>query len=152
MKIHTQVIINASPSSVWNILTHLPSYADWNPFIKVFQGQLEVGKQVQVSIHPPQGKAMTFNPIIQILEPEQQLKWQGKLFIKGLFDGIHSFKLTALPLGYTLFEQSEEFTGLLVRFIDFTKTENGFHLMNQALKIRAEEQEILLKQEKTKVA
>lgn len=70
-----------------------------------------------------------------------ELKWLGHLLIKGLFAGEHKFKLTDIGNGTTNFEQSENFSGILVNL--FSKsldkdTKNGFEQMNTELKLWAE--------------
>lgn len=134
MQLQTQILIEASPKQVWETLTKVQNYPNWNPFIKRFDGNLSVGQKVAVTIHPPQSSPMTFRPVITVLEKEKILEWQGKLYFSGLFDGNHRFELLDLGNGNTLFKHEERFSGLLVRFIDLSKTEQGFHLMNQQLK------------------
>jgi len=84
---------------------------------------------------------MTFRPTLLKVEPERELRWLGKLWIGGLFDGEHFFQLTPLGEDKTRLVQREEFRGLLVplmaRSLD-SGTKEGFVLMNQALKDLAE--------------
>ena len=84
---------------------------------------------------------MTFKPALLTLNKNAEIKWLGHLWFKGLFDGAHKFKLTDNKNGTTNFEQSENFTGILVKL--FSKsldkdTKNGFEQMNKELKIRVE--------------
>jgi hypothetical protein len=75
------------------------------------------------------------------LQPNRELRWKGKLFLPGLFDGEHYFKLEARPGGGTTFHQGETFGGLLVplfrRSLDGA-TKQGFVAMNEAVKREAE--------------
>jgi len=82
-----------------------------------------------------------FKPVVLTLNENTELKWLGHLWFKGLFDGEHKFKLTDNGNGTTNFEQSENFSGILVKL--FSKsldkdTKNGFEQMNKELKLRAE--------------
>ncbi len=84
---------------------------------------------------------MTFRPTVTEVEPGRVFEWLGRLGVRGLFDGRHRFELQPTDTG-TRFVQSEEFTGVLVRFLRKmldTQTVEGFHAMNSALKVRAEE-------------
>ena len=36
---------------------------------------------------------MTFKPNILVFEENKELRWLGKLFFKGLFDGEHKFEI-----------------------------------------------------------
>lgn len=137
-KIETQIIINAIPHKIWEILTDFNNYPHWNPFIKSIEGSLNIGNTLKVTIEPEEGKGMTFKPKVQSLIENQELSWLGKLLFKGIFDGKHQFKLIDNGNGTTTFIQSEEFSGLLVAFINLDKTAEGFNKMNQSLKERAE--------------
>ena len=83
---------------------------------------------------------MAFKPLILKLVPNQELTWLGHLFVPGLFDGRHTFRIE--PQGTTTrFYQSESFSGLLVGLFGqkmFQLTLQGFETMNKALKTRAE--------------
>ncbi len=136
MKIETQVTIHATPEKVWGILTDFKRYPQWNPFIKSIEGNVAVGNTIKISLPD-----MTFSPQVLVFEENQELKWLGKLFLKGIFDGEHRFLLEKLPNGDTLFTHSEAFSGFLVPLLK-NKLENntraGFEAMNQQLKIQAE--------------
>lgn len=108
--------------------------------MKHIQGEKAVGKKLNVTIHPPNGKEMTFKSEILVFEPSKELKWLGKGPIKGLFEGVHSFVLEDQNDGGTKFVHSERFTGMLVRLSRkmLDKTEQGFKQMNEALKKECE--------------
>lgn len=140
MTIKTEIVINATPEKVWNILTDFKNYPLWNPFIQSLEGDVKVGNQIKVRISPPEGNAMTFKPKVLVYEAEKELTWLGTLVFKGLFDGEHSFKLITNTDGTTTFIQSEDFSGILVGLFKGTvgKTKRGFELMNEKLKSLAE--------------
>lgn len=138
-KIETQIIINAAPQKVWEILTDFNNYPNWNPFIKSIAGSINIGSTLKVTIEPEEGKGMTFKPVVQSAVKNKELSWLGKLLFKGVFDGKHKFQLIDNGNGTTTFIQSEEFSGILVSFINLDKTAEGFNTMNQSLKERAEE-------------
>jgi hypothetical protein len=132
--------IAAPAERVWAELSAVDKYAQWNPFITDFQGELVVGSRVEVRIAPPGGRAMTFKPTITEVKEGQQLEWLGRLVLPGLFDGRHSFHLEALGEGRTRLTQSEEFSGFLVPLARtlLERTRTGFEAMNEALRLRAE--------------
>lgn len=137
-KIETQIIINATPQKVWEILTDFNNYPHWNPFIKSIEGSLDTGSILKVTIEPEEGKGMTFKPVVESSVKNKELSWLGKLLFKGIFDGKHQFELIDNGNGTTTFIQSEEFSGILVSFINLDKTAEGFNKMNQKLKERTE--------------
>ena len=136
-QIKTLITIKASKEEIWKILTDFENYSKWNSFIQSITGTFKIGNQIKVEL-----QGMTFKPTILTLNENIEIKWLGSLWFKGLFDGEHKFKLTDNGNGTTNFEQSESFSGILVKF--FSKnldknTKNGFEQMNLELKLRAED-------------
>jgi hypothetical protein len=136
---HT-VEIDAKPDAVWATLTDTASFANWNPFIRSIDGQLQTGRKIAVTFTPPGGRASTFRPTVLVVAAGRELRWLGRLGIPGLIDGEHSFVLEPLPGDRTRITQAERFSGVLVRPLGRTlnKTETGFREMNEALKTRVE--------------
>jgi len=141
MQLRTEIEILASPARIWETLSEFSRFAEWNPFIPEIAGPLEVGGKLEVVVAPPGGSEMKFRPTLLKVEPGRELRWQGKLFIKGLFDGQHFMQLVELAPGRTRFIHGEDFSGILVKLLGstLTRTARGFVLMNQALKRRVEE-------------
>lgn len=138
--IETTEFIEASPERVWQILTDIGSYPEWNPFIIEGTGQLRPGARLELKMQPPGGKTMAFRPTVLRVDPERELRWLGRLFVPGLFDGEHWFRLGVEGEG-TRLQQGEQFSGLLPHFLGQTlaRTEDGFKALNTALKERAEQ-------------
>ncbi len=86
-EISTSILINCSPSVIWEILMSFDNYPIWNPFILSISGNPKVGKQIEAKIQPPGAKAMIFKPLVLANESEKEFKWLGKLWVEGLFDG-----------------------------------------------------------------
>lgn len=138
--ISTTIDIAASPQAVWEVLTDFAAYQDWNPFMRRIEGAPQVGTKLVVHMSPPGGRGMTFKPTVLTATPGQELRWLGKLGIGGLFDGEHSFVLTANADGTTRLTHSEHFSGVLVALFKGTlkNTHAGFDAFNHALKQRVE--------------
>ena len=138
--LRTEIEIDAPPERVWQVLTDFASYPDWNPFIQRIAGPLDTGARLEVRIAPPEGRAMTFKPIVQEVEEARELRWLGRFLLPGLFDGEHSLRIEPLADGRSRFVQSERFSGLLVGLFGSTldKTVRGFEQMNEELRRRVE--------------
>lgn len=140
-EIKTSILINASPELVWAVLTDFNNYPNWNPFIKSIKGQPVAGQKIIARMEPPEAQEMTFKPTVLAFEANKEFRWLGHLLFPGLFDGEHIFELIDNKNGTTTFHQSEKFGGILVplfrKMLD-VNTVNGFKLMNEALKERAE--------------
>lgn len=140
-EIKSDIEIHSTPQAIWEQLTDFESYKDWNPFILSFTGKLKEDEKVNVVIKPYNSKPMTFTPTIIKVENYKEIRWLGRLFIKGLFDGEHYMELIDKGDNTTCFVQGEKFSGLLVPFMKNMiekKTLRGFKLMNKALKKRVE--------------
>lgn len=141
--IYSEITIKASPEKVWQEFTNFENYPDWNPFIKSLKGKPIVGNKIEVLLAPPEKKGMTFKPKVLVFDSTFQLRWIGKLFIKGIFDGEHTFLIKDNKDGTTTFIQFERFRGILIPFLKKMLNENtlkGFNQMNDALKKRCENQ------------
>jgi hypothetical protein len=139
-RIETEIQIAASPETVWKILTDLEQYPEWNPFIRNAQGQLKEDQKLAVRIAPPGSKEMTFKPMVTTVIEYVEFSWLGHFIFPGIFDGRHIFGITENE-GGCLLVQKEEFSGLLVPLLWNSMEKNtreGFVLMNEALKQRAE--------------
>jgi hypothetical protein len=136
----TSIDIEAPPERVWTILMDFEAYPAWNPFITSIEGERRVGGKLSAQLSPPGGKPMTFKPTVQVFEEGTELTWLGRLFMPGIFDGRHTLRVEPRA-GGSRFIHREQFTGitsgLLMRFIG-EDTGRSFHLMNEALKERAE--------------
>ena len=140
-ELRTEIEIGAPAERVWQILTDFASYPEWNPFVQRISGEAQEGTQLEVYLQPSGARGMTFRPTILKAEPSRELRWRGKLFIQGLFDGEHVFEIEQLAENRVRFVQRESFRGLLasllLRMLE-NDTRRGFEEMNAALKARAE--------------
>jgi len=139
--IEAGVFVQASSEKVWRVLSDLGKYPEWNPFILMISGELEEGARLSVKIGLPEGRPMTFSPVVRVAKPGVELRWLGHLWFPGLFDGEHSFRIDEAGKGHVHLMQSEHFRGILVPFLPasfFERTRQGFEEMNRALKERVE--------------
>src|SRR3546814_12277696 len=92
-ELHTEIEIGAPPAVVWVVLTDLPAYPDWNPFITSSQGALAVGERLVHRLEPPGGRPITFKPTTTQIEDRRALSWLRRPLLPRLFDGRHRFEL-----------------------------------------------------------
>jgi hypothetical protein len=140
-ELRREIEIDAPPERVWAVVTDLPAYPEWNPFIRRISGDVRVGAKLEVRIEPPGGRGVTFKPTVRAVEPNRELRWLGRLLLPRVFDGEHSLRIEQLDRDRSRFIMSERFSGLLVGLFGGTlaKTETGFEQMNTALKTRVEQ-------------
>jgi len=128
------------PRRVWAILTDFAHMPSWNPFIRSVSREATNGARPSILVSPPGKRAMRFTPIVLSVRPNRELRWQGRLFVKKLFDGERYFLLEPRNERATRFVQGEYFSGLLVGPLSgvLPATRMGFEAMNVALKQLAE--------------
>jgi len=139
--LETKIIIQAPVAAVWQILLDFEKYPEWNPFIINIKGKAAVGSQLENTISIKGNAPQTFTPKVLVMKPQQEFRWLGKLYLKGVFDGEHYFKLLPLSDSKTKLIHGEQFTGILVKILMSmigSATEKGFVQMNEALKKRVE--------------
>ncbi|MES2915780.1 MAG: SRPBCC domain-containing protein [Pseudomonadota bacterium] len=133
----TEIDIAAPPARVWDVLTDLAAWPRWNPFIRQIEGSLIVGTKLTTRMHPTGGRPMTFRPVVTEVTPGVAFAWRGRLMVPGLFDGLHRFRLEAIP-GGTRLHHSESFNGILLYTMDVARFRPDFDAMNRALQAVAE--------------
>jgi hypothetical protein len=144
-QLHAQIDVHATPQRVWQVLTDLDAYPDWNPFITRAGGSARVGERLTNHMQPVGGRAVTLRPTVLEADPGRRLRWLGHLFVPGILDAEHTFTIQPLDDGQVRLIQHENFSGLLAplmgRSLD-RHTLPAFEQMNQALKRRAEQPQL----------
>jgi hypothetical protein len=135
--LRTEILIDASPATIWSILADTARYPDWNPFIRKIDGPLVVQGRITATIQPLGRRATSFRPTLLRVEPQQELRWRGRLLFRSLFEGEHVFRLVPERAATRLIHE-EMFRGLLLRVIDIETFRPSFEALNAALKARAE--------------
>lgn len=136
--IHTTTLIDAPAEVVWNVITDLDHYRDWNPFITELAGDLRVGGRLQATFTLANRKPRTFTPTVTVLEPGRRLTWVGRLAVPRLFDAEHTIAIEPRS-GRTELLHTEHFRGLLPLMLGrlLAATHDAFVTMDEALAQRA---------------
>ena len=113
LELKTSIDIDASPDAIWEVLSDLPSYPSWNPFIRELRGRLSTGERLELRMQPVGGKAIRFRPTVLAAEPARELRWLGRLVMPGVLDGEHRFAIEPTATGSRLTHE-ERFSGVLV--------------------------------------
>ncbi|HOW81759.1 MAG TPA: SRPBCC domain-containing protein [Spirochaetota bacterium] len=137
----TEIEINAAPERVWEVLTDLDSYREWNPMIRSARGRVEPGGPLKLHFNPPGTRGAVFFPIVLAADKNRRFSWRGRLRLPFIFCNEHYFILEEPGPGRTLLKHGMEFRGVVVPLLRkaiMKNTEAPFMLMNRALKERAE--------------
>ena len=139
--IETQIMANSTPEIIWKILINFEEYELWNPFMINVVGDTKLGSKIKVMIQTVSGKQRTYYPTITRLQINKELRWKGKSFLPGIFDGERIFIIEKSTDNKVLFIHKEIFTGLGVKLVGDKLDKDlreSFEKMNIALKTRAE--------------
>ena len=140
-RLSAHVDIQAAPERVWEVLSDLAAYPEWNPFILRADGVVGPGHRLTLRMQPMGGRAMTLRPRLVAVAINRELRWRGTLGMPGLMDAEHTFELQPQAGGTRLIHQ-ETFRGVLVPLVARSLDRNtlpAFVAMNEALKQRAED-------------
>jgi hypothetical protein len=133
------VDINAGRDAVWDVLTDFASYKEWNPVMRI-EGAPEVGTKLVVHMTGAGGHGMTFKPKVLTATPGKELRWLGKLGLRGIAAGEHFFVLTTNDDGTTRLNHGERYSGALIAMAndDSRNIDAAYETFSQALKQRVE--------------
>jgi len=140
-EIHTQIDIKASAERAWQVLIDFNNYSQWNPFIRQINGAPKVGTKLEIHLHTASGKRRIYKPTVTKLEAYHELRWFGKSFVPGMFNGEHIFNIETLGVNHILFLHREVFTGLGVALAGDRLDRDlyqSFEKMNNAFKEKLE--------------
>ena len=128
--------IQASPETIWAILTDAPGYQVWDSGIERVDGRIAPGEKITVRSKANPGRA--FPVKVTEFTPGQRMTWSGGMPL-GLFKGVRTFTLTPEG-GATRFAMREEYTGPLLPLIWRSMPDLGpsFRQFADGLKRRAE--------------
>lgn len=135
-----EIVINASPEQVWQVLTDLERYSEWNPLLYRASGKVELGETVVVDAKTA-AKNMNFKCKVTKVEPIKGFAWKFHVIHPILFRGVHAFRIEPIDHERVKFIDTESFWGLLLPTQAKDLTTNGLTAMiemGNALKDRVE--------------
>ncbi len=140
VELRSEIEIVASPSLVWDVLTNLRAYSEWNPFIVEAEGQLSEGSSVAVTVNYPGNRERNFRRRVLKLSPMNELRWSSTSMLRILAYSEQFFQLRPVTDERLRLATGENFSGLFAPRAQFELAQiaQGLTLMNQAIKRRAE--------------
>jgi len=104
-----EVRIEASPETIWALLTDAAKFPRWNSTVTAIDGEISNGRRIRV--HVP-GTDRTFTPVVSDVVPDARMTWTGGFAL--LFRGVRTFRLLPQADGATTFTMQERFSGLML--------------------------------------
>src|SRR3990172_6000852 len=135
--VHTEIEINAPAQRVWQVLTDLAGYAEWNPMIRRASGEIRTGSRLKIYFNPSGSRGRTFRPKLLVVEPNRELRWQGQPGVPYIIESEHFFLITPAGDNKILLTHDMIFYGLITPFIKnilIKSIYEPFISMNRALK------------------
>jgi hypothetical protein len=131
------ILIDATPETVWKILTDGAGWVSWNPTIEKLDGKIAPG--AKVTVHPKGSSGRAFPVRVSEFVAPRRMVWTGGMPL-GLFKGVRTYTLTPKD-GKVEFAMQEGFSGLLSPLIErsIPDLQPSFDEFAAALKRRAEQ-------------
>lgn len=102
--------IQATPQTIWQILTDAGGYPKWDPNMERLEGKIAPGEKLKAFTTLSPGRA--FPAKVTTFEPPRKMVWSSGL-PWGLFKGERTFTLIPKGDGSVEFKSQEVFSGLL---------------------------------------
>ncbi|MFV0375329.1 SRPBCC domain-containing protein [Microbacterium sp.] len=144
---HASADIAAPIGTVWQVVTDIGRYGEWNPFVTGIDGPVgrpaRVGDDLRLHVRWRTGSTTRTTERVTRLDPPADGRaffayaYRGPIAAFGLVRGLREQRLAATP-GGTRYETTEALHGLLVRFAPLRLVQDGLQRHAAALKTRAE--------------
>jgi len=103
------VDIQASPETVWRILTNAEDFPRWNSTVSSIEGEIREGQRLR--LRAPSSDR-DFKPKVSDVVPNQRMTWASGP--ARIFKGVRTFLLSPRADGSTTFVMQERFSGLML--------------------------------------
>ncbi|WP_067669236.1 SRPBCC domain-containing protein [Nocardia miyunensis] len=108
------VEIDAPAEAVWQVLTDLPRYREWNPFCVSAESTLEPGTPITMRVRLLGPGEMTQRERIRSVTPGTEFSYSMKPIPLGALHSLRSHTLTALDANRCRYDSHFELGGWLV--------------------------------------
>lgn len=140
--IHDSREIDAPPEKVWSVITDLPRYGEWNPFVVACRSTLALGDPIEMRVKLFSAFAQPQRETILEHVPGERLCYGLRRTPLGALASRRYHEVWALPSGRTRYVSRFELTGWLspvVRALLSVQLTRGFRAMTEAIRERAEQ-------------
>ena len=132
-RVHTELVIKASPQAVWSVLTNAAEYVKWNPVIVPVKGQFQAGSRLQYRMTGQNGKISQLKAVVRKVIPLKEINQFGGMPLIMTFS--HTWRLVPVQ-GGTRVIQHEEYRGIGVHFWNPEWFQTAYSNANHALSER----------------
>jgi hypothetical protein len=142
--VRAEVEIEAPVERVWQTLTDLAHYSDWNPFTPRVESSLEPGTAVHLHVRLRRERLAHRVEFVTAIEPPTRLCWGAQIGARSLLTAERCQVLTRLAGGRTRYVTEDVIRGLLTPVVMAFwggPMRRGFGEVALALKARVEARE-----------
>ena len=75
--VHHEILIDASPEKVWKVLMDTDNYADWNPVMRLLEGEVKEGSRVKYQFTQDAENSSEIPSTVKKIIPDQLLNQGG---------------------------------------------------------------------------
>jgi hypothetical protein len=140
VKLERRIGIQAPDEIVWEILSDIPGWADWNPLYPQAQGEIRIGNRWTLELALPGEKPRTINPVILDWAPYDHIHWRLDA-LRGWVRTVRFLEIEKMGEENVIFNNGEIFDGMLGNSVAKRLRRpiiDGFEAMNEVLKQRSE--------------
>lgn len=139
--IDSTVEIDAPAELVWQVLTDVDKYGEWNPFCVECKTTLEPGSPIDMKVRLVGPKLKQQREFIRTHTPGKEFSYNMKPAPLGLLSSERSHEVTALEGGRTRYVSHFQLNGPVAPVVAYLlgrALTTGFEGMTEAVKTRAE--------------
>lgn len=133
--------IHAPAKQVWQTLTDLSSYPEWNTFTTKVVGQPKIGTDVELHVHMPVRGDRISTETVKCVEEGKQLSWGMTMLLPIFLKAQRDQVLIPIDEHSCTYQTWDSLSGLLAPLVVALFGEemrNGFNRVGQGLKQRCE--------------
>ncbi len=134
--------IDAPAEIVWEVITDLPRYGEWNPFVRECESTLEVGAPIVMRVQIFSSFSQVQTEIVKAHEPGTHLCYGLAPQPLGALESLRGHDVTPLGDARCQYRSSFELRGWLsplVQTLLGRRLDAGFASMTDAIGVRATE-------------
>ena len=133
--VHNEVIIHSKPEIVWNVIIDMKEYPNWNPVIRLLEGEVIEGNKVKYGLTQDEKKEIEIRATVVQLTEGKLLNQKGGNPLIFSFNYTYRLEKINESVKVTI---HEEYSGIAVNFWNTKPIENAYERLNNALKERCE--------------
>lgn len=140
VKIEHRVGVRAPAHVIWDAISDIEAWKEWNPLYPRAHGVLRIGAQLDLDVAIPNQAVRTIRPVILDWVPNDQIHWRLSL-LGGLIKSTRYIEIEILTESGCIFSNGELFRGRLAPLALRSMARDiraGFAAMGEAVKARAE--------------